>query len=133
MEPELSANWRKLQANLNSKSKYVERQKEESQKSGARRKRVKAGPRNSATKKPMNLMREDPNTGIGSHSPLNDPVLTESLTLWSEDIGISAKDLTEAYGVGLGGKFTGGPYKDNINGGLSKDAEVGQYIAMDCE
>jgi RNA exonuclease 4 len=135
MEPKLSANWRKLQANLNSESKYVKRQKEELQKFGARHKRVETGLGNSATEKSMNLMRGDPNTGIGGHSPteLKDPVLTESLTLWSEDIGISAKDLTEAYGVGLKGKFTGGPNKDKINGGLSKDAEVGQYIAMDCE
>jgi RNA exonuclease 4 len=135
MELELSSNWRKLQANLNSKSKVVEPQKEVLQKFRARRKRIKARLRNSATKQSMNLIREGPNMRISSNSRTErkDPVLTESLTLWAEDIGISAKDLTEAYGVGLRGGSIGGPNRDEINGGLSKDVDVGQYIAMDCE
>ncbi len=56
-----------------------------------------------------------------------------SLALWAEDNDISAKDLAEAYGGGLKDTTIKGTRPDEINGGLSKDVEIGKYVGIDCE
>jgi RNA exonuclease 4 len=56
-----------------------------------------------------------------------------SLALWAEDNDISPQDLAEAYGVSLKESSQASPKADRINEGLAKDAEIGQYVAIDCE
>jgi RNA exonuclease 4 len=55
------------------------------------------------------------------------------LVLWAEDNDISAKDLAEAYGGGLKDTTIQGAKADTINGGLSKSADIGKYVGIDCE
>ena len=63
-----------------------------------------------------------------------EPAASASLALWAEDNDISAKDLEEAYGGSLRNAATqGGAKADNINGGLSKDVDIGKYVGIDCE
>jgi RNA exonuclease 4 len=73
--------------------------------------------------------------GNGSSSTADslDPAPSAALALWAEDNDISAKDLAEAYGVGVKDTNVQGVSADSINGGLSKEVEVGKYIGMDCE
>jgi RNA exonuclease 4 len=138
MEPVLSSNWKKLQEVLNSEPKGVKSLKvkaasaKRQQNSVAKCKRIDARLKNSASKLSMGLSRGRAEMGIGSSSPeeRNDPAPSTSLALWADDNDISAKDLLEAYGVGTS---VGGPGGDKINGGLSKNVEVGKYVAMDCE
>ncbi|KAI9679290.1 MAG: 3'-5' exonuclease [Caeruleum heppii] len=56
-----------------------------------------------------------------------------SLALWAEDNDIPAADLAEAYGTSIKSTHLPGTGADQINAGLSKTAEVGKYIAIDCE
>jgi RNA exonuclease 4 len=128
MAPELSSNWKKLQASLaqestNNKSlKRKPEPTEQQQNSIAKRKRIDESRRRSRM-------------GIGS-SAVEEPQergSSASLTLWAEDNDISAKDLAEAYGVGLQDTSVQGAGTDKVNAGLSADVEIGKYVAMDCE
>ena len=56
-----------------------------------------------------------------------------SLALWAEDNDISAKDLAEAYGGSMKDTAVQGAGADIINGGLSKEVEIGKYVGIDCE
>ncbi|KZF23254.1 ribonuclease H-like protein [Xylona heveae TC161] len=56
-----------------------------------------------------------------------------SLALWAEDNDISPKALAEAYGGNLTLVAGSGGTKDVVNEGLSKTAQIGKYISLDCE
>jgi RNA exonuclease 4 len=56
-----------------------------------------------------------------------------TLALWAEDNDISAKDLAEAYGGSMKDTAVQGAEADRINGGLSKEVEIGKYVGIDCE
>ncbi len=137
MAPELSSNWKKLQASLKQEStndKILERKAEPTerqQNSIAKRKRIEA----QCTGIPVTSSRKRTRMGIGSSAAeeLEETVPSASLTLWAEDNDISAKDLAEAYGVGLRDTFVQGAGADKINEGLSADVDIGKYLAMDCE
>jgi RNA exonuclease 4 len=66
---------------------------------------------------------------------------SSSLALWAEDNDIAAEDLAEAYpGLDLKGTTTPNSLRlgvkhagDIVNEGLSSTADLGQYIALDCE
>lgn len=135
MAPDLSTNWKRLQAILkqDSQLKPSKRKTEPTERernSIAKRKRVASesstGLRPTGKKAKM---------GIGSSSPKypKEPTATPSasLALWAEDNDISPKDLAEAYGVSMKDALT--PGTDIINAGLSSDVEIGQYVAIDCE
>jgi RNA exonuclease 4 len=137
MAPELSCNWKKLQASLKQEAtnnKSLKRKAESSerqQNSIAKRKRIEA----ERTGIPVHLLPKRSRMGIGSSADRDseEPAPSASLALWAEDNDISARDLAEAYGVGLPDTSAQGASADKINVGLSPDVVVGKYVAVDCE
>lgn len=136
MAPELSSNWKKLQATLQkdtSSTTATERKrkaisldrKQNSHARGAKfevkKKRISSGKIGKTSK-----MRSWMSTSTATKSA--------ALATWAEENDISAKDLAQAYGSGQEEIDAASAAKrDVINGGLLKDVEVGKYIAIDCE
>jgi RNA exonuclease 4 len=134
MAPELSSNWKKLQAQLKQESEASKEKKRkavptERQKNGiAKRRRLEETSAVNGSKKIK--------MGNGTNSKSENPVEggpSASLALWAEDNDISAKDLAEAYGGNLKDTTIKGAAADKINGGLSKDVGIGKYVGIDCE
>jgi RNA exonuclease 4 len=138
MAPELSSNWKRLQAQLKVESKSTEEKKrkaaatEKRPNTVAKRRRVeekasrlqlKGGEKRDSME---NWMSTEPEKQM-------EPAPSASLALWAEDNDISAKDLEEAYGGSLRNAATQGLRADNINGGLSTDVDIGKYVGIDCE
>lgn len=130
MAPELSLNWKSLQAKLKQdtnekkpKAPRTERQLNTS----AKRRRQEAKQLLGAP----SLSR--PTTKRNRMSVTVQQPPTASLALWAEDNEISAKDLAAAYGDGVKNGIMAGAEEDKINEGLAIDVEIGQYVAMDCE
>jgi len=140
MAPELSSNWLKLQAKLKEESKAsVERKRkavptERQLHSIAKRRRLEGNPEGT---KPLAKSRKNSMGNMMSVAETKKEVVTAapsaSLALWAEDNDISAKDLADAYGGGLKDTTVKGTQTDTVNGGLSKDIEIGKYVGIDCE
>ncbi|KUJ06969.1 uncharacterized protein LY89DRAFT_374386 [Mollisia scopiformis] len=151
MAPELSSNWKKLQAILKQeeKDKPDRKRKEiptERQRNtiAAKRRRLDLKPSKAVTARPLQLAKKGKMGGAMSVEASESPDPTDSiqpandapsasLALWAEDNDISAKDLAEAYGGGLKDTTFKGTKPDKINGGLSRDVEIGKYVGIDCE
>lgn len=137
MAPELSSNWKKLQVSLkqeSSNSKSLKRKSEPTerqQNSIQKRKRIEA--QRAGIPVPSSRKRASMGTGSSVVEQPEEPAPSASLALWAEENDISAKDLAEAYGVGLQDTSVQGASADKINAGLSAEVEVGKYVAMDCE
>ncbi|KAB5523969.1 ribonuclease H-like domain-containing protein [Coniochaeta sp. 2T2.1] len=158
MAPELSSNWKKLQATIKAEStrgnppssaKVARVFGESLQKN----KKVARGPNSIALKprapkkdtKPSTSTKDSkPSTtaksqmGNAHSTPQDVPktTVTPSLALWAEDNGISSEALAEAYG--LGAKDTS-MIKDvssvRPNEGLAPNSaeQLGKYLGIDCE
>lgn len=130
MPPALSSNWKNLQAKIQQEPAVKEKKRkappaEWQLNTAAKRKRLEAKqPEPPASKSSKTSSRTKP---MGEEAP------SASLALWAEDNDISTKDLAEAYGVGMKDVVATGAKEDRINEGLAKDAEIGQYVAIDCE
>jgi RNA exonuclease 4 len=139
MAPELSSNWKKLQASLKTETKNKDLKRkaaptERQLNTIAKRKRLEAKQGISTVVPARGLPQKRRKMGIMG-STIEDPdtkAPSASLTLWAEDHEISAKDLAEAYGS-VKEALLKGVEIDRINAGCSKDVEVGQYVAIDCE
>jgi RNA exonuclease 4 len=137
MAPELSSNWKRLQATLKTteekKRKAVPTERQ--QNTLAKRRRLEGNP----SQPPLKKITKNKMGGIvSSGAALVEEKETEttpsaSLALWAEDNDISAKDLAEAYGGSMKDTSIQGAAADNINGGLSGDVEIGKYVGIDCE
>ena len=140
MAPELSSNWLKLQAKLKEESKAsVEKKRkavptERQLNSIAKKRRLEGNPEGT---KPLAKSRKK---SMGSMMSVTEAQKDEettapstSLALWAEDNDISAKDLADAYGGGLKDTTVKGTEADRVNGGLSKDVDIGKYVGIDCE
>ncbi|TVY31800.1 RNA exonuclease [Lachnellula occidentalis] len=144
MAPELSSNWKKLQATLKHESKASADRKrkaiptERQQNTIAKRRRLEGNPVKVETDLPRSAPKKR-KMGIGASSGSVEAVEEEapsaSLALWAEDNDISAKDLAEAYGGGLKDTTIRGASAkvDTVNGGLSDDVDIGKYVGIDCE
>ncbi|KAH7354953.1 ribonuclease H-like domain-containing protein [Rhexocercosporidium sp. MPI-PUGE-AT-0058] len=155
MAPELSSNWKKLQATLKAESQASTERKrkaiptERQQNSIAKRRRLEG---NSVGKVKAKTAIAPSNSKIvkkrkmgsgGSVEAVREPeqseepedvtALSASLALWAEDNDISPKDLADAYGGGLKDTTIKGTKPDVINGGLIKDVDIGKYVGIDCE
>lgn len=142
MAPELSSNWKKLQAKLNdsSEGQGQKRKAGDSQASQGPSKRPKVGsqprlakPRSSG---PIAASKASapPKTKMGAvQSRVTKPGVSASLALWAEDHDISPEAVSEAYGLGArdNSMLTATAVKPNE--GLAKDVELGKYLAIDCE
>jgi RNA exonuclease 4 len=130
MAQELSSNWKRLQATLNEKPKATKRKAEPTERernSIAKRKRLESAlsstfPKKSSMMGDRSSIQNDAQQSTASSA---------SLALWAEDNDLSPTDIAEAYGLGLKESLT--PGTDRINEGFSSDAEIGQYVAIDCE
>jgi len=127
MAPELSSNWKKLQAQLQESQATAEKKRKapptERQLNTLAKKRRLAG-------LPVKRM------GSVNSSQIPEPVVETkeaSLALWAKENDISARDLADAYGGSLKDMAAQGAKEDIINGGLSKDVEIGKYVGIDCE
>ncbi|PHH60838.1 hypothetical protein CDD81_1135 [Ophiocordyceps australis] len=70
----------------------------------------------------------------GVHSAEEKPGPRPSISLWAEDNDISAEDLAEAYGLGLGSDSLATASKeDKTNHGLIEGHQIGKFVAIDCE
>jgi RNA exonuclease 4 len=137
MAPELSSNWKKLQAQLKAESTASKERKrravptERQQNTIAKRRRLDPSSYTPATStKKKNKM------GIWASAPVVEELEqapSASLALWAEDNDISAKDLKEAYGGSLHDTSIQGAKPDVINSGLIPDVEIGKYVGIDCE
>ena len=141
MAPELSSNWKKLQATLNQESKAsLERKRkavptERQQNTIAKRRRLDGRPVKADVPQHNSFPKKN-TMGIGASTESSEPVASApsaSLALWAEDNDISAKDLAEAYGGDLQDTTIQGAKADVINGGLIEDVDIGKYIGIDCE
>src|SRR6266536_1177940 len=141
MAPELSSNWKKLQATLKQESNASSGRKRKAvptqrqQNTIPKRRRLQGRPIK-LTKGPSNGIVKKRKRGTGASSEAVEPTESApsaSLALWAEDNDISAKDLAEAYGGNLKDTNVQGAEAGKINCGLSKDVEIGKYVAIDCE
>ena len=140
MAPELSSNWKRLQATLKKESKTNEERKrkaiptERQQNTIAKRRRLEGKPvqppLKSITKKNMGGMMSSKDAEANE---VTEMAPSASLALWAEDHDISAKDLAEAYGGSMKDTSIQGASMDTINVGLSEDVEIGKYVGIDCE
>ena len=141
MAPELSSNWKKLQATLKQESQASSERKrkaiptERQLNTIAKRRRLDGNPVKTASG-PSQRSGNKRKMGIGSSSETPEPAESDpsaSLALWAEDNDISAKDLAEAYGGNLKDTTVKGTKPDLINGGLVEGVDIGKYIGIDCE
>jgi len=152
MAPDLSSNWKKLQATLKQESQASAERKrkavptERQLNTLAKRRRLEAegkvvkspaAPSKTLAKKKqmgnwassaMSKVEDDEDTPVPPKA-----VASATLALWAEENDISAKDLAEAYGGGLKDTTIQSSRPDDINGGLIKDVEIGKYVGIDCE
>ncbi|KAG4424681.1 hypothetical protein IFR04_002214 [Cadophora malorum] len=152
MAPELSSNWKRLQATLKAESKASTERKrkavptERQQNSIAKRRRLEGNPVKpvkSVTGLSKTIKKRKMGSGGSVEATVPTPDLSEepedaaapsaSLALWAEDNDISPKDLAEAYGGGLKDTTIKGTKADIINGGLIEGVDIGKYVGIDCE
>jgi RNA exonuclease 4 len=138
MAPELSSNWRKLQIQLNQESRANSEKKRKRATSERQRNTIAKARRLEEKSTRVQLKGGERKSKMGNWvsaetEPQMEPASSTSLALWAEENDISAKDLEEAYGSNLRDATTQGARADNVNGGLSKDIEIGKYVGIDCE
>ncbi|KAI8959208.1 ribonuclease H-like domain-containing protein [Daldinia sp. FL1419] len=161
MAPELSSNWKKLQDKIKAESTVtssssapkaaIKRKADEGPSSKSLPKRQKLqntskqqgrGPsssnsHNKTARKPANTLSSKKPMGIAQSSTIakgTPATVTPSLALWAEDNDVSPEDLAEAYNLGVKNNaslMAADPPR--VNEGLAPGAEVGKYIAIDCE
>lgn len=138
MAPELSSNWKRLQAQLKQESNTKKEKKrkalptEQQRNTIAKRRRLEE--KNSATTESSGGNKKNMGGLLSTETEKQmEPAAATSLALWAKENDISAKDLEEAYGGTLRDAATLGPKADNVNGGLSKGVDIGKYVGIDCE
>ena len=146
MAPDLSSNWKKLQAQIQSESSKpqgVKRKAGETPPS-IEKKTISKKPRlQSQDKKPTAFpskttgLKGSRKTQMGSaQSKIADAPtsgVSPSLALWAKDNDISSEDIAEAYGLGAKDNSMLSATTTRPNEGRAKDLEVGKYIGIDCE
>lgn len=149
MAPELSSNWKKLQAKINQEPSKTQGQKRKADEDTAQstpkptkkartaRPVAKAQPQKprshpAKTDKPTTSHKK-PTTMGATHSQTSKFAISASLALWAEDNDISPESISEAYGLGSKNNSMLTATAVRPNEGLAKDVEVGKYIAIDCE
>lgn len=152
MAPELSSNWKKLQAQLKAAGPSSSSTTPTKTSGGVKRKAESStSDQQQSKKKKITSKTSGPSThapnlkpakakngrmGVAQSSKVEvEPKVgpSPSLALWAEDNDISSEALAEAYGLGLKNNSMLGSEKDKINSGLIEGIEVGKYIAIDCE
>ncbi|KAI1443679.1 ribonuclease H-like domain-containing protein [Annulohypoxylon stygium] len=159
MAPELSSNWKKLQAQIKAESTSTSSTSKPSTK-----RKVDEGPSSHSHSHPKRQKLQTPSRSQGKQSSSKPPTktshkstpkplpnkpmgvtqssalargtpttITPSLALWAEDNDISPEDLAEAYSLGIKNNASLTASPPRVNEGLAQGIEVGKYIAIDCE
>ncbi|KAI4289374.1 MAG: hypothetical protein L6R35_001360 [Caloplaca aegaea] len=133
---DLSSNWKKLQATLETQKVQAPKRKTtddilQPQRNGVKRLKI-------TSKRSAKAVRQKQNAGNESMgvvaSYLKPAAPSASLALWAEDNDIPAKDLAAAYGTSSSSlSLPDFKQEDKINEGLLTTADAGKYIAIDCE
>ncbi|SPO03199.1 related to 3`-5` exonuclease [Cephalotrichum gorgonifer] len=143
MQEELSCNWKKLQAKIQTGS--TRQQPSRKRKSGEQPQSIhRKRPRKSYDPESRDLTRAassseklTSNMGISQSSKIEvtgrDTKTPASLGLWVGGNDPSAEDLAEAYRLGLKGNALLTAEKERPNEGLAQGVELGKYVALDCE
>lgn len=149
MAPELSSNWKKLQAKIKqepskTKTQGQKRKADEdiagsipkpTKKARTTRPIAKAHSQAPRTHSAQVDKPAAPKKSImgASQSQSSKFAISASLALWAEDNDISPESISEAYGLGSKNNSMLTATAVRPNEGLAKDVEVGKYIAIDCE
>ncbi|WYZ45096.1 hypothetical protein EsH8_VIII_000412 [Colletotrichum jinshuiense] len=142
MAPELSSNWKKLQAQLkaasppSSTSGAVKRKAETSDQPQPKKQKTKPDRKEASKTSQKNVKGKNDRMGVTQSSKIEiDPKVgpSPSLALWAEENDISSEALAEAYGLGVKNNSMLTSEKDKINGGLTEGLDVGKYVGIDCE
>ncbi|KAI1452764.1 ribonuclease H-like domain-containing protein [Annulohypoxylon moriforme] len=161
MAPELSSNWKKLQAQIKAESTSTTKRKADADPSShshphphshshshPKRQKLQTPSRpqkrqlssktpNKTSFKPNPIPTPETPMGITQSSALargTPKTITPSLALWAEDNDVSPEDLAEAYSLGLKNNASlNAAQPPRVNEGLASGVEVGKYIALDCE
>lgn len=149
MAPELSSNWKKLQAQLKaepatSTSTGATKRKAEGSGKTPPAKKNKTKPTSKPKPAPKTIVGPSkskvrvPNLagrmGAGQSSKIDDRTgPAPSLSTWAADNDISPESLAEAYGLGLKNNSILTSDVGKENAGLTEGLEVGKYISVDCE
>ncbi|KAJ4419396.1 3'-5' exonuclease [Gnomoniopsis sp. IMI 355080] len=145
MAPQLSSNWKKLQAKIKQEPTKTQGQKrkadndEPAQSFTKPTKKAKVVSKGLAPKfKPQTARpvqpKPAPKPNMGAtQSQTSKPGMSASLALWAEDHDISPESISEAYSLGSRNNSMLTATAVRPNEGLARDVEVGKYIAIDCE
>ncbi|KAK1971028.1 exonuclease [Colletotrichum sublineola] len=143
MAPELSSNWKKLQAQLKAASPSssttvgkVKRKADTSDQQPTKKPKLTSDKTVPAKSLHKSEKGKKERMGVTQSSKVEvEPKIgpSPSLALWAEENDISSEALAEAYGLGLKRNSMLNSEKDKINAGLTEALDVGKYIAIDCE
>lgn len=159
MAPELSSNWKKLQAKIKAESaapaQPPKRKAAEDglppEAPGHAKKRLKTVVQRQqsspSTKRPPKTFvaraggSKSSSMGVSQSSKITSAIapntISPSLAIWAQDNDISAEHIAEAYGLGLKATTsytaTGSETPARPNAGLTPGLELGKYVAIDCE
>lgn len=136
---DLSSNWKKLKALLNTEKNLTSRSKRKADNSSTPQRQGKSRklaikPITTTHKRDTNRSNRPSMGGVHS-SPIHLQSrngLSTSIALWTGDDQVSSETLADAYKLGLKGDATV-KKTDRLNHGLSQDITVGKFVALDCE
>src|SRR3569833_1488787 len=150
MAPELSSNWKKLQAKikeenqtppvkrkapeaLGEKTRNVPHKRQRTDRSEAAR-RPAVRQRRTGESKPSGTQRQIMGAAQSSTiTKVGKTPISPSLALWAADNDISPEDIAQAYGLGIKSNSLLSASASRPNEGLARDVDVGKYVAVDCE
>lgn len=163
MAPDLSSNWKQLQAKIKAESavprKAAKRKPIEDvsppEAKGQAKKRLKTAQPlqgNQSTKRPVSATSNTPaakksrsggrssSMGVSQSSKITSAVapttMAPSLAVWAQDNDISPEHVAEAYGLGLKATTASGTGSGTLsrpNAGLTPGLQLGKYVGIDCE
>lgn len=152
MAPELSSNWKKLQAQIKAESgskakpappkrkagdsgldERAPRKKQKPRQDPQQTSRKPAGPPSKSPTEAPKQMGNAQSSKIDPVPPGSKHGVSPSLALWASENDISPEQLAEAYGLGLHSNSLLTETAARPNEGLATGFELGKYLAMDCE
>lgn len=145
MVPELSSNWKRLQAKIKQEPSKTQGQKRKADndepaqsvsKAPKKIKGISKGPaqKSSPQTARIALPKPAPKTKMGAaQSQTSKSGIPASLALWAKDNDISPESISEAYDLGSKDNSMLTATAVRTNEGLAKNMDVGKYIAIDCE
>lgn len=137
MQGELSGNWKRLQAKIQSESTSRKRKPGDQPPATSRKRSRQSSQSDGPKRKTPVPVTFAPGMGAALSSKIEvstpDTKTPASLTLWTGRNDASAEDLAEAYHLGLKDNALLTSEKERVNEGLARVSELGKYVSLDCE